>query len=91
MHSPMTMGLGSRPMLQNHFQNLEIVNGKGKGKAIDFDAAFAAAEEQRMEELTSELERAIIAKVQGETSEQAEALESDFQRYVMIRGMCSQD
>ena len=85
MHSPM-MGLGSMPMLQNRFQNLDVVNGKGKGKAIDFDAAFAAAfaaaEKERMDALTSKLEQAKIVEVQGETSEEAVAVESDFQKSV---------
>lgn len=80
----MRMGPGSIPMLQNHFQNLEIVNGKGKGKAVDFEAAFAAAEKERMEALTSKLEQARIVDVQGETSEKAEVLESDFQRSVCV-------
>ena len=38
----MSMGLGSMPMLQNQFKDLDVVNGKGKGKVINFDAAFAA-------------------------------------------------
>ena len=84
MYSSMRLGVGSMPMLQSHFQNLDIVNGKGKGKVIDFEAAFAAAEKERMEVLTSRLERANIVEVQRETSEKTEALESDFQRYVDI-------
>jgi len=74
------MGLGSMPMHQNQFQNLDVANGKGKGKAIDFDAAFAAAEKERMEALASQLEQSRIVEVQAETPEKAEALESDFQR-----------
>ena len=82
MYSPMRMGLGSVSMLQNQFQNSHVVNGKGKGKAIDFDAAFAAAEKERMEVLTSKLEQSGIVEVQGETPEKAGALESDFQKSV---------
>ena len=69
-------------MLQNQFQNLHVVNGKGKGKAIDFDAAFAAVEKERMEALTSKLEQSRIVEVQGETPEKAGGLESDFQKSV---------
>jgi len=79
MYSP---GLGSMPMLQNQFQNMDLVHGKGKGKAIDFDAAFAAVEKERMEALTSKLEQSRVTEVQRETPEKAEALESDFQRSV---------
>lgn len=91
MYSPLGMGLGSMPMLQNHFQNLDMVGGKGKGKAIDFDAAFAAAEKEQMEARASKLERASIVEVQDETPEKDEALESDFQRYVYVPRSCSQD
>ena len=78
----MRIGLGSMPILQNQFHNLDLdlVNGKGKGKAIDFDAAFAAVEKEQMEALTSKLEQSRLIEVQGETPENAKALESDFQR-----------
>ena len=82
MYSPMRMGLGSVSMLQNQFQDSHVVNGKGKGKAIDFDAAFAAVEKERMEALTSKLEQSRIVEVQGETPEKAGGLESDFQKSV---------
>lgn len=78
----MRMGLGSMPMLQNQFKNLDVINGKGKGKAIDFDAAFAAVEKERMEALTSKLEQSGIVEAQGGVTEKAEALESDFQKSV---------
>jgi hypothetical protein len=79
IYSPMGLGLGR---MQNRFQNLDAVNGKGKGKAIDFDTAFAAAEKERMEALTSKLEQANIVEVQGETPDEAEAVASDFQKSV---------
>ena len=82
MYSLMRMGLGSMSMPQNHFQKLHLVNGKGKGKAIDFDAAFTAVEKERMEALTSKLEQSRIVEVQGETPEKPGALESDFQKSV---------
>jgi hypothetical protein len=84
MYSSMRMGLGSMPILQNQFQNLhlDLVNGKGKGKAIDFDAAFAAVEKERIEALTSKLKQSRLTEVQGETPDKAEALESEFQRSV---------
>ncbi len=84
MYSPTRMGLGSIPMLQNQFKSLDVVSGKGKGKAIDFDAAFAAVEKERMEALTSKLEQSGIVEAQGETPEKAEALESDFQKSVRL-------
>ena len=78
----MRIGLGSMPILQNQFQNLDLdlVNGKGKGKAIDFDAAFAVVEKEQMDALTSKLEQSTLIEVQRETPDNAEALESDFQR-----------
>jgi hypothetical protein len=81
-HMGMGMGMGSMPMLHNQFQNLGVGKGKGKEKAVDFDAAFAVAEKERIEALTSKLEQAKIVEVHDETPEKVEAVDSDFQKSV---------